>query len=208
MNPSVLTIFQFIILIFSAIIHEVAHGLMALSLGDETAKREGRLTLNPISHIDPVGTILLPLLMIMSGSPIVFGWAKPVPYNPMALYKDFRFGPLKVALAGPFSNLALAVVFGLIIRLGGGFFSGITLQLLTLIVVINVLLCIFNLVPIPPLDGSKILTTFLPREAAFKMERLGFMGILLVFLFLYLFSDTLGKAVLFVSSLITGTSIQ
>src|SRR3989344_7856754 len=107
----------------SVVIHEVSHGVAAYLQGDKTAKDAGRLTLNPISHLDPFGSVILPILLVLTHSPVVLGWAKPVPYNPNALHKDFRYGPLKVALAGPLSNLALAFVFGLIIRFGFNFLS-------------------------------------------------------------------------------------
>ena len=168
-------------------IHEISHGLMALKLGDETAKHAGRLTLNPIKHLDPVGSLLVPLLLVMSGSGIILGWAKPVPYNPMMLHKDYKYGPLKVALAGPMSNIAIALVFAVIMRLGGGLLGEAVLPLLGFVVFLNILLAVFNLLPIPPLDGSKILTTFLPRNMAMALERLGLWGMALILLFLFFF---------------------
>lgn len=183
------TIFQLTALLFSVIIHEVAHGLMALRLGDETAKTAGRLTLNPLRHIDPLGTIVVPLLLYVTHSPVLFGWAKPVPFNPNALYKDFRYGPLKVALAGPLSNLALAGIFALIIRVGGGFLSPVVVALFGFVVFLNCVLAVFNALPIPPLDGSKILTVLLPPQYARRFETFGLGGLLFVFIFLWLFSD-------------------
>ena len=168
-------------------IHEIAHGMTALKLGDETAKLSGRLTLNPLKHIDPIGSILVPLLFYFSGGGF-FGWAKPVPYNPRALYKDFRYGPMKVALAGPFSNLALAVVFGLAVRFAGSFMDPLTIALVAFIVQLNCLLFVFNLLPIPPLDGSKLLLLVLPRQYALRFEMMGFQGLILIILFLSLFS--------------------
>jgi Zn-dependent protease len=158
-----LTIISIVILIFSVIIHEVAHGYMALWFGDETAMREGRLTLNPIKHIDPVGSILFPLLTSLAG--FTFGWAKPVPYNPYNL-KNRRIGELMIALAGPASNLLLAIVFGLIIRFvwSDTQIIGNFVQILSYIVVINLVLAVFNLIPIPPLDGSKVLYFFLKNQ--------------------------------------------
>lgn len=134
------------------------HGWMADRLGDPTAKKAGRLTLNPIPHIDIFGSILLPFLLIASGAGFVFGWAKPVPYNPYNL-RDAKYGPAKVAAAGPLGNFITALFFGFILR----FFpiaSPELIGLLQIIVFINLLLMIFNLVPIPPLDGSKVLAPF------------------------------------------------
>jgi len=158
-------IFLIIILILSIIIHEVAHGSVAYHLGDPTAKYAGRLTLNPLKHLDPIGSIILPLFLIIFKSPILFGYAKPVPINPRN-FRDQRYGSLKVALAGPASNLAIALFFGLILRFFPGLiiFPGLA-EMFSFIVYINILLAIFNLLPIPPLDGSHILFALLPLSA-------------------------------------------
>ena len=156
-----LTIFSLIILLFSIIMHEIAHGSVALRLGDPTAKNAGRLTLNPLKHIDTFGTILLPLLLVLIRSPFVVGWAKPVPVNPYN-FRDQRWGALKVSVAGPATNFLIAVIFGLAIRFIplpenlGFFFS--------LIVIYNFVLALFNLIPIPPFDGSHILFSVLPAR--------------------------------------------
>src|SRR5271157_1248941 len=110
-----ITIFSLIVLLFSVIIHELAHGYVAYSLGDPTAKYAGRLTLNPLKHLDPFGSIILPLLLFIAGSPFLFGWAKPVPINPYN-FTDKKYGEIKVSIAGPASNLLLAIFFGLILR--------------------------------------------------------------------------------------------
>jgi len=163
----IILIFIILILLFSVIIHEVSHGLMADYLGDPTAKLAGRLTLNPINHLDPIGSILVPLLLIISQAGIVFGWAKPVPINPYNL-RDKVYGQAKVALAGPLANIFMALFFGIILRFIPYLFSaqvGINLMtILSYIVWINLILAIFNLLPIPPLDGSHILFTFLPKQ--------------------------------------------
>lgn len=176
-----------VVLIFSVVIHEVAHGAMAYYLGDPTAKYAGRLTLNPIPHLDPIGSILLPLFLVImrfvfGGPLLLFGWAKPVPFNPYNL-RDKKYGSAKVALAGPASNLLVALTFGLAIRLFPALagFPGILY-----IVLINILLAVINLLPIPPLDGSHILFTFLP----YSMQRFKVMfsqyGFLILLIFVVL----------------------
>ena len=204
MNTILIFFFQLAILLFSVIIHEVSHGLVALRLGDDTARRAGRLTLNPIKHLDPIGSFLLPLLLIMTGSSIILGWAKPVPYNPNYLHKDYKYGPLKVALAGPGSNLAVAVIFSLLIRIGASFMSGIIISMLAFVVFLNILLAVFNLVPIPPLDGSKILTAFLPPEYAFRIERMGLWGMALILVFLFFFFPLIANITSYLFSIMVG----
>ncbi len=175
-----------IVLIMSVVVHEVSHGFAAQALGDPTARLAGRLTLNPLKHLDPIGSLAVPLITYFSGG-FIFGWAKPVPYNPYNL-RAGRFSEAWVALAGPLSNFALAAVFGTLVRFGGGVFSETTTGVFVLIVMVNIALGIFNLIPVPPLDGSKILFAFLPphlehiREA---LERWGFIAILIVVLFLW-----------------------
>lgn len=184
MDNSLILIFQFVVFIFAVIIHEVSHGLMAYRLGDPTAKDAGRLTLNPVSHIDPFGSIILPLFLYLAQSPILFGWAKPVPFNPLYLKNPERDSSL-IALAGPGSNLFLAVLFAVILKLFGLFIFPALAVFINIIILVNVVLGIFNLVPIPPLDGSKILFYFLPRGTErYKiiMEQYGFF-ILLLFIF-------------------------
>ena len=177
--------------LFSIIIHEVAHGWMAHRLGDCTAKDMGRLTLNPASHIDIIGTIVLPLMMLILGGP-VFGWAKPVPFNPNNFHwhVDIRKGTMLVALAGPGSNLIIAFFFSFLFIFVLKFFSSfphiifISLSQLTqALIYINLLLCCFNLIPIPPLDGSKILMGLLPTKYYnffVMLERYGFLIIIIL----------------------------
>jgi Zn-dependent protease len=153
-----LFIFSTIVFIFSVIIHEVSHGYVAYLQGDNTAKNAGRLTLNPIPHIDPFGSILLPVLLAVAGSPMIVGWAKPVPFNPYNL-RNQRWGEAMVAIAGPISNIIIAAVFGLLIRFG---VTSSLIQPFEYIVLINLVLATFNLIPVPPLDGSKILFSVLP----------------------------------------------
>ena len=169
----------------SIVIHEVAHGSVAIHLGDPTAKYAGRLTLNPLKHLDPIGSVLLPLvlLLVTFGQGPIFGWAKPVPINPFN-FKDKRWGSLKVAIAGPLVNFAVAVIFGLIIRFVS--LSDTLLLLFSIISIYNFLWGIFNLVPVPPLDGSHILFSFLPDgfgKLRFFLHQYGFyILILLIFM--------------------------
>lgn len=178
--------FSIIILIFSAVIHEFAHGWMANHLGDPTAKYMGRLTLNPIPHIDLLGSIVIPLMLVLSNAGIIIGWAKPVPYNPYNL-KDQKNGPALVGAAGPASNLFLALFFGIIVRImsAEGMFPNF-IPLFEIIVYINILLAVFNLIPIPPLDGSKLLFSFLPysmHKLQETMERNSLLFLLLFIMF-------------------------
>lgn len=198
-----LKIFQLVVLIFSAVVHEVAHGLMAYRLGDQTAKFAGRLSFNPLKHLDLYGSIIFPLFLFLVNSPVIFGWAKPVPYNPLLLTKDFKYGPLKVALAGPFSNIFLALIFGLFLRFFNPFLNYNLILLLSIIVFINLILAIFNLIPIPPLDGSKLFDLISPRYSLF-LEQFGFFGLIFVFMFLIWFSSFIHKIVVFLFYLIVG----
>lgn len=181
-------IFQLAVLIFSVMVHEISHGLMAERLGDPTARLAGRLSVNPLRHLDPFGSVILPLIFFFIKSPVMLGWAKPVPYNPLGLTKDLRYGPLKVALAGPASNLILFGFFALIARLGIFSLPAPLIGLFGFIAFLNVFLAVFNLIPIPPLDGSKILTAFLPPQHALRLERFGFQGIIFILIFVFFFS--------------------
>ena len=199
-------VFFIIILLFSVILHEMAHGYVALSLGDPTAKNAGRLTLNPIPHIDPIGSLLMPALMILFNSPFLFGWAKPVPVNHFNL-RDRKYGSAKVSFAGPAANFGIAIVFGLLLR----FFSG---QLLVIspnliwffqsIVELNLVLGIFNLVPIPPLDGSHILFDFLPRPLHPVKRFLAQYGIFVLLFFMFFLFQFLTKPIEWLFRLLVG----
>lgn len=184
MAPEFLAI-SVVILLFSVIAHEVMHGYVALKFGDQTAKQAGRLTLNPLPHIDLFGTILLPGLLILSGSPLLFGWAKPVPVNPLN-FSNLRKGELMVSGAGILANFSLAVGAALIYHFLNALpqtFPAILGALLRFSVLINLVLGIFNLFPIPPLDGSKVLLSQLPYKMAKeyqKLERYGFFILLIL----------------------------
>ncbi|MDP3934847.1 MAG: site-2 protease family protein [Candidatus Giovannonibacteria bacterium] len=212
MNQVLQFIFQIAILMLSVIIHEVSHGAVAYALGDSTAKDEGRLTLNPVNHLDPFGSILLPMLTYLAGG-FIFGWAKPVPYNPYNLKKPRWLGKISpdalVGAAGPLSNILLAVIFGFFIRFGGvyAFLPPAFFQIASFIVFLNLILAIFNLVPIPPLDGSKVLFAFLPGrtyEIQRFMERY---GIILLLIFIFLLSGIIIPIADFLFSAITGLGI-
>lgn len=189
-------IFSLIILLFSVVIHEVSHGYAALALGDKTAEYAGRLTLNPVKHIDLIGTIVFPLISIILPGGLFFGWAKPVPYNPYNL-RNKRWGEAIVAVAGPLSNIFLALVFGLFIRfyiVPNGMIDSAAGVLSQIVILVNLTLAIFNLVPIPPLDGSKILSSILPRgfmQIRERLESFGFIGVIIFLIFLWQFFSPL-----------------
>lgn len=202
------TLFLIFVIIFSAVIHEVMHGVAADRLGDPTARLQGRLTLNPIPHLDWFGSILLPVTLALSGSPFFFGWAKPVPYNPYNL-RPWRFSEAIVAAAGPLSNLVIALVTALIIRLAA--VPGEVLAVLFIIVVVNVMLFLFNLIPIPPLDGSKIIAPLMPGALArgyeqwrYRLESNPFIGMALVLVVILAFGSSFGGLVYSIARLIAG----
>lgn len=159
--------FSIVLLIISVVIHEVSHGYAALALGDPTAKYAGRLTLNPLKHLDPIGSFIVPFILSLIPPHIVFGWAKPVPVNPYNL-RNQKWGEVLVSAAGPASNFAIALVFGLLIRFHDmfAFLPSSFWSIAASLVLINLLLAVFNLVPIPPLDGSKIFFGLLPPRFA------------------------------------------
>lgn len=165
-----------VFLFFSVIVHEVAHGYAALKNGDPTAKYMGRLTLNPIPHIDPIGTLLLPFLLILLRFPILIGIAKPVPINPY-YFRNYKVGMISVGISGPLSNIFLGIIFAFLYKL---FPSSILSEYLKIGSFINFILAFFNLIPIPPLDGSRVVAVLLPYNLRLVYERIERYGIFLV----------------------------
>ncbi len=210
---SVTLLLGVVVIIVSIILHEVAHGYMADLLGDPTARYAGRLTLNPIPHIDPLGSVLIPGFLALTGSSFLIGWAKPVPYNPYNL-KNQRWGEALVAFAGPATNIVIALVLGLTLRFFGNALDPLVINILVTAVFSNLSLAILNLIPIPPLDGSKILKSLLPPSLAIayaSLERmtyaLGSVGLIIVLLiFINVLSAPVSKFVYFLFSLIVGAS--
>lgn len=202
------TLFLIVIIIFSAVIHEVMHGVAADKLGDPTARYAGRLTLNPIPHLDPVGSVLLPIALALSNAPFFFAWAKPVPYNPYNL-RPGRFSEAIVAFAGPLSNLGIALLTGVLMRALA--LAPEVNAIFFLIVVVNVALFFFNLIPIPPLDGSKILSAMLPGALGraydawrARLEYNLFLGMGLVLIIVFIFGGAFGGLVLRTAGAIAG----
>ncbi len=174
-----------VLVFFSVVCHEISHGLAAWKLGDPTAWRMGRLSFNPLVHIDLFGTILLPLFLILMGSRFLFAWAKPVPVNP-AYFRNRKQGMMLVAMAGPATNLALALAMSLVLKLGGAVLPLFLARAIATAALMNVILMAFNLIPIPPLDGSRIVANFLSGRLYWSYMRLERYGMMIVFGLLFL----------------------
>jgi Zn-dependent protease len=211
MDP--IQIAMIIALILSVVMHEMAHGFAANWLGDPTARLQGRLSPNPLVHLDPLMSVILPALLVLSGSPLLFGAAKPVPYNPYNFNKHQKWGEAIVAAAGPTTNIGVAIVFALLVRLEDVFsLSSTFISLAIGIVSLNIFLAFFNLVPIPPLDGSKIFPRFLPYTLQMKyesfrsyFERNAIMGFaLVIFLFVFVFAGPVYELTRFITILLIG----
>ncbi|MFO0862891.1 MAG: site-2 protease family protein [Candidatus Saccharibacteria bacterium] len=210
MHIDIITLAMYlIILVIALTIHEFCHAWAGHLLGDVTAKDHGRLTLNPLAHIDPLTTLLLPLGLIMLGSPVVFGAARPVPFNPYAVRYD-KWGVVLVAISGPLSNLLMAVVVGLYLRFVP--ISGVYGQFLLQFVVVNLAFFIFNMIPFPPLDGSRVLYAIAPAPVRDVMDKIENYGIVVVFVFiLFLFpliTPFITASVQFLLNLIVGGSVS
>jgi len=197
-------IFIIILLIFSVVLHEVSHGYAAYALGDPTAKLQGRLTLNPLKHLDLFGSIIVPIFGYFLGG-FIFGWAKPVPYNPYNL-RNQRWGEAFVAAVGPLTNITITVVFGLVIRFGAGSLPLSLVEIASFLVFINLILTGFNLIPIPPLDGSKILFALLPPRFMKYRYELEHYGFFLVLFFIVFFWGAFLPYILNIFTFITGTT--
>ena len=207
------SIFIIATLIISIILHEVAHGYAANWLGDPTARLSGRLTLNPLPHIDLLGSVIIPGLLFITNAGMLFGWAKPVPYNPYNL-RNRKWGEALVAAAGPGTNLLIALIFGLALRLISPNDATPVVVIVAYILYSNILLAFFNLIPIPPLDGSKVLAAFLPiraqmrfHEIEMRMQQFGLIvAFLCIFLFINLLSGPFHRLIDAVFFLLTGIS--
>jgi Zn-dependent protease len=217
-------IFYVIVLIISIVIHEFSHGYSAYLLGDDTARHQGRLTLNPLKHLDPFGSVILPLLLIISNTGFVIGWAKPVPYNPANLKKG-KWSNVIVAFSGIAANLLMAIIFGIMVNLAPIFglpeytynfylslFQNIHLMhpfyaISTFIILLNLILALFNIIPIPPLDGSKILFSFIPPQFRYIenfLEKCGMFVLLFFIIFLWKYVSPL---IYIAFSFLTGMSL-
>ena len=207
MEPAI-AIGRLFILIFSVIVHECSHGLAALRNGDDTARIMGRLTMNPLPHIDIFGTIIIPGLLLLTSTGVIIGWAKPVPINPYRFH-NFRRGMIEVGVSGPLSNILLALFFAFLFRITGANSSSGSGYLLLFGVAINFVLAIFNLIPIPPLDGSRILGSLLPLKMEaryYRIERYGMF--IIVALLLFGFFNLLFPLIIFLVKLVTGASLS
>lgn len=217
-------IFLIAILILSVVIHEVSHGYVAYLLGDPTAKKAGRLSMNPLRHLDMMGSFIVPLMLVLLKSSFIFGWAKPVPYNPYNL-KNQKWGPGLVAISGPLSNFMVAGAFGLVslflpldqtakMEIGSAVINGAAIfgagyapalfYFSAMVIWINVFLGIFNLIPIPPLDGSKVLFSFLPYKWTNLQIFLEKYGFFILLFFIFSFSSLLLPVIFFLFKLFLG----
>lgn len=210
MDP--IQIAMIVALIFSVVLHEMAHGYAANWLGDPTARLQGRLSANPLVHIDPLMSVIIPGLLVFSGSPILFGAAKPVPYNPYN-FTNQKWGEAMVAAAGPAMNIAIAIIFAILVRSADVLnLSATFVSLAEGIIMLNIFLAFFNLVPIPPLDGSKILPKFLSYGLAIKYE--GFRQVfernvaisfaIIIFVFVFFLAEPLYYMTYTIKSLLIG----
>ncbi len=201
-------IFSILLLVMSVVIHEVCHGYAARALGDPTAYYEGRLTLNPVKHIDPLGSIIIPFILAYIPPHIAFGWAKPVPVNPYN-FKNQRWGETLVAAAGPASNLAIALVFGLMIRFSEtlSFLPVSFFKVAVSLVLINLMLAVFNMVPVPPLDGSKVLFGIFPYHFQGVKEWIEGHAIAVFLIFVFFIWQFIDPVINFLFRAITGIGL-
>lgn len=203
MNDSIF-IFQIIILIMSVVIHELSHGYTAELLGDPTPRLQGRLTLNPLKHLELFGSFLVPVLTSLTG--FTFGWAKPIEWNPYNV-KNKRVGEILISIAGPASNLLIAIVFGLIVRIFGNELPTSFIQISVYVILINIVLAVFNMIPLPPLDGSKVLFSLLPpsmNNVRVTLERYSIFFFLILIFVLWRFVEPI---IPYIFKVITGVTI-
>lgn len=210
MQPTTLGIITYvIILLVSVVIHELAHGYVAEYFGDPTARYAGRLTINPLPHLELFGSFLLPLILLLSGTSFMIAWAKPVPVNPNNFY-DIKRGTIWVSLAGVISNLLLAIIFGLFIRLlaATGTLTESVLNITSKIVILNIVLVVFNLIPLPPLDGSKVLFALLPQKYSYIESFLARWGFALLICFIVFIAPKVFAPIIhFLTHIIVGSGI-
>jgi Zn-dependent protease len=201
-------VFFVAILIMSVVIHEVSHGFVALRFGDRTALYARRLTLNPLKHLDMFGSVFLPMFLVLTHSSFLFGWAKPVPYNPNNL-TNRKWGTVAVASAGVLANFFIAVFFGIILRLSinNNIIPINFISIISLIVIVNLGLALFNLIPIPPLDGSKILFSILPNYFYSFISFIEQYYLIFLIIFIVFFSEYLYPILVFLFHLITGLAL-
>ena len=203
MNDSIF-IFQIIILIMSVVIHEISHGYTAELLGDPTPRLQGRLTLNPLKHLELFGSFLVPVLTSLTG--FTFGWAKPIEWNPYNI-KNKKVGEILISIAGPASNLLIAIVFGLIVRIFGNELPASFIQISVYVILINIVLAVFNMIPLPPLDGSKVLFSLLPpsmNNVRVTLERYSIFFFLILIFVLWRFVEPI---IPYIFKVITGVTI-
>lgn len=197
-------IFQIFILVMSVVIHEISHGYTAEILGDPTPRLQGRLTLNPLRHLEFFGSFIVPLITTLAG--FTFGWAKPVQWNPYNV-SNKKWGELIISIAGPASNLFIAILFGLIIRFFAGTVTVTFINISVYIVIINLMLAIFNMIPLPPLDGSKILFALLPPNMLHVREVIEKYSIFFFLLLVLFFWRFVEPVVPFLFKVITGVNL-
>ncbi|MDB5188597.1 MAG: putative peptidase family [Candidatus Nomurabacteria bacterium] len=202
------SIFYFVVLIFSIMVHEVAHGLMAEHEGDPTARNLGRITLNPLKHIDWLGSVILPIILILTNAGFIVGWAKPVPYTIENL-RNGRKSEAKVAMAGVIVNLSIALFFGIIIRAAVAFHYG-SIALISgasIIVLLNIVLALFNSIPLAPLDGFRFLSAVLPARTIPTMRTIERLSLPLLLLFIVFGWNFVSPVVFKLFSLLTGIAV-
>jgi Zn-dependent protease len=192
------------VLLIAVVVHEYCHGRAAELMGDPTARNAGRLTLNPLPHLDPFGSVLLPLLLLVSGSPVIFAAAKPVPINPM-FFRDRRKGLFWVGLAGPASNLVMGAIGGIILAATYSWAPMLVVEIVYRFVFINCLLAVFNLIPLPPLDGSRLAEAVMPKQWIHGYTSIEPFGIFIIFGMFFLvpgfFSYTVLPAATFLATI-------